>query len=297
MDKCNDVAIVIVNYNGLEDSAECIKKIISFDLETKIVFVDNASKNNEADIIKKEFPQVICIRTDINNGYSAGCNIGMKYALEHGMEYIMILNNDTIIDEKMICILKEETKADVITVPKMFYFDEPNILWFAGGKIDKRTGKAENIGMNKPDNNVEESQLCSFATGCCFMIKADTIRKIGLMDESYFMYCEDQEYSLRAEKNNIKIMYVPKAKLWHKVSRTTGGSESAFCFYYLTRNRLKCISDYNEYFSKFAICFTIISRYIRALQFRFRGNTNWRAFLKGIKDYKRKKFGIADSIM
>ena len=297
MKKCEDVAVVIVNYNGFEDSVECIKSVIETGVDSKIVFIDNASKINEADEIKQLFKDVECIRVNNNYGYSAGCNIGIRYALLHNYKYVLILNNDTIIDKEMIYILRDKADKKVISVPKMLYYSEPNVIWYGGGKIDKKTGNAKNLKMNFKDDSETEVQQCTFATGCCLMLSMATINAIGMLDESFFMYCEDEEYSLRALKNNIEIIYVPTAKLWHKVSKSTGGSESAFCFYYLTRNILKCINEYKDYFRTGATLYTILSRYIRAIQYKLKGNKNCNAFLKGIHDYKQRKYGRRENIV
>ena len=119
MKKCEDVAVVIVNYNGFEDSVECIKSVIETGVDSKIVFIDNASKINEADEIKQLFKDVECIRVNNNYGYSAGCNIGIRYALLHNYKYVLILNNDTIIDKEMIYILRDKADKKVISVPKI----------------------------------------------------------------------------------------------------------------------------------------------------------------------------------
>lgn len=297
MYKNDDVAIVMVNYNGFQDSKQCIDSIIKSDVQSKIVFVDNASEENEGDRIYELYKNVHCIRTDFNNGYSAGCNIGIKYAIEKNYKYIMILNNDTVIDPQMIDFLRKETDKNTICVPKMLYYSEPQTIWYGGGKINKMTGKAVNLRMGELDDGDRNCVQCTFATGCCLMLHADTIKKIGLMDESYFLYCEDEEFSLRAMKNGVRIVYVPLAKLWHKVSKSTGGEESAICFYYLTRNRLKCIKEYKEYFWNGALLFTLVSRCIRACQFKIKGNINWRAFFRGIEDFQKDKYGKAESLM
>lgn len=167
----------------------------------------------------------MAIRSEENGGFSAGNNIGIRYALKADFEYIMLLNNDTIVDREMISILKNQCSKMMVTAPKMLYYSEPQKIWYGGGEINRWTGNAKHNRMNQVDTSSEE-EFVTFATGCCTMIHADTLKEVGLLDESYFMYCEDTEYCIRLLQNEVKIKYIPSARLWHKVSAATGGSDS-----------------------------------------------------------------------
>ena len=261
------IAVILVNYNGLDDSIECIESIKKSDCQNDVavVFVDNASRVDETKVIKNKFSDVIVIRSDHNGGFSAGNNIGIKYALTENFKYIVLLNNDTIIDPQMITKLKENCAGNIVTVPKMFYYFEPNKIWYGGGHINRWTGNAKHNHMNKIDHS-DEVEYVSFATGCCMMLCSETIKKVGLLDEKYFMYCEDTDLCIRLIQNNIKIKYIPSAKLWHKVSSSSGDSNSPFCIYYITRNRLLYLKKYTGFFHKTAYMFSLGSRYIRLLQ-------------------------------
>lgn len=282
----NKVAVILVNYNGIADTVECIKSLQGSESynELTIVVVDNASKINEADDIKAEFPDVITIRSEINGGFSAGNNIGIRWAIEHQYGYIMMLNNDTVVAPDMIKILKRKCNSETAVAPKMLYYSEPEMVWYGGGTMNKKTGNAEHINMNTADRHDVEPVECSFATGCCIMLKAETIKNVGFLDESYFMYCEDTDYCIRLRNAGIKILYIPSAKLWHKISASTGGDESAFSIYYITRNRIEVIKKYKNFFNFTALPFTVMTRKIRRNQMKKAGNSAWRAFDKGIKD-------------
>ena len=232
------VFAVLVNYNGLSDTLECLASMQneSKDYELTSVVVDNASERDETETIRKQFPQVITIRSDVNGGFSYGNNIGIKYALENGADYIMLLNNDTVVAPDMISLLLADCDENVVTVPKMLYYSEKNRIWYGGGKISKWTGSASHLGQDETDDTSEQSSFCSFATGCCIMLKAETFKKVGLLNERYFLYYEDVEFSVRLAYENIRIKYIPSARLWHKVSASTGGSRSRLTVYYATRN-------------------------------------------------------------
>lgn len=128
------------------------------------------------------------------------------------------MNNDTIVDEQMLEILHDKANSRTVTIPKMFYFSNPNTIWYAGGEIDFKLGIIRHIGLDKEDDtNYSAERTCSYATGCCVMIHKDVFKKVGFLDESYFMYGEDADYSIRLIKSGIDILLLPDAKLWHKV--------------------------------------------------------------------------------
>lgn len=272
------VCVILVNYNGLADTIETINSIYNNTYKKiTIIVVDNGSKVNEAMIIKDKFPEVEIIRSDYNLGFAGGNNLGIDYALNYGFEYIMLLNNDTIIDNNMITILLQHTKENVVCVPAMYYYDYPSELWYGGGKINKWTGNVKHL------NNFNISYV-SFITGCCFFMQKETIKRIGKLDESYFMYVEDADYSIRLLDAGIKMKYVPLAKLYHKVGKSSGGELSPLSVYCTTKNRIKLIRKYPYHFYWTALPFTIISRLIRMFQYLVSGKKSWRYFYIGIRD-------------
>lgn len=278
------LAIILVDYNGLNDTFECIESIEKSTVQSQIVVVDNYSRENEARTISQQFPEVKTIRSKMNGGFSAGNNLGIRWALEQGYEYIALLNNDTVIAPNMLELLWQYASDTSVSAPKMLYYSNPETIWYGGGKINRKTGNAEHYYMNQEDPGDKTVQKCDFATGCCIMIPALVFRKVGLLDERFFMYCEDTEFCLRLKENGIGINYVPTAKLWHKVSQSTGGDESAFSIYYMTRNRILYIKDHKKEFWPTALAYTVVTRIIRMIQMIVKGKTEWRAFQKGIHD-------------
>lgn len=278
------LAVILVNYNGLKDTIECIESIEKSTVQSQIILVDNASSENEARKISQRFPEVKTIRSELNGGFSAGNNLGIRWALEQEYEYIALLNNDTVIAPNMFELLCQYASDTSVSAPKMLYYSKPEIIWYGGGKINRKTGNAEHYYMNQKDPGDKTVRKCDFATGCCIMIPASVFRKVGLLDERFFMYCEDSEFCLRLKENGIGINYVPTAKLWHKVSQSTGGDETAFSIYYMTRNRILYIKDHKKEFVPTALAYTVITRLIRMIQMIVKGKPEWRAFQKGIRD-------------
>lgn len=285
----SDVFVILVNYNGIKDTLACIDSILATQLkESSIIVIDNASEKDETIEVRNRFPGVITIRSEINGGFAAGNNIGIQYALEHEADYILLLNNDTVIANDMISLLLRGCDDKTVTVPKMLYYFDPNKIWYGGGEINRWTGNAVHSLLNQKDLP-QSGRFCTFATGCCIMIKASVFNKIGLLDEKYFMYSEDVDFSIRLLSNGIRIQYVSEAKLWHKVGSSSGGELSPFSTYYITRNRLGLIKNNRNFFHFTAYWYSLITRYIR--MFQTEDKDVKLAFRKGINDSRKGCWG------
>lgn len=283
----DNIFVILVNFNNYNLTIDCINSIQKSTYKNcNIVVVDNASSDESYLVLTDEYKDddgVFIIKSNENNGFSAGNNIGINYALEKNADYIMLLNNDTIIDEKMIEILHSRASDKVVTTPKMYYFSKPNIIWYAGGEIDYKSGEIRHIGLNKIDaEKYSIERTCSFVTGCCVMLHRDLFEKVGALDECYFMYGEDVDYSIRLKNAGIDILFIPDAKLWHKV----GGSSvtSKLNIYYDTRNKLFLMDKFNfSRIAKIRYRFRILLLYIRGLIKK----NNDLYFRKAYIDYKK----------
>ena len=284
------VAILIVNFNGFDDTCECIESIPANDLY-KIVVIDNASLDFEGERLQNKYKNIHVIQSKDNIGFSGANNLGIKYALQNDFDYVMLLNNDTIIEKNMIDELLKNASDEIVTVPKMCYYSNPDVVWYAGGYIDRFKGDAKHYGINDIEDKYNEERFCDFATGCCLLINTKIINRIGYMNEKYFMYCEDMDYSIKFIENNIKIKYIPTAKLLHKVSASTGGVLSPFSTYYYTRNRLYVVKNHKKYFHITAYLYTLISRKIRIQKYRSKKNDIYKYIERAIKDFKNNISG------
>lgn len=281
--------IIIVNYNGATDTIQCIKSIEMCSMNFAVIIVDNYSHTSDYQCLVNNCKNAEIIRVDKNLGFAGGNNIGIKKALKYeNIKNIILLNNDTEVTSNAMNIIVDNVKDGIIVTPRMLYFFDKEKVWYAGGDINKYTGRAIHHHMNENVNDFIDSEItCDFTSGCCFAISRNDLLKIGVLEESYFMYCEDTEFCLRAVNNRLIIKYLPQAVIYHKVSQSTGGGESSFCLYYMTRNRLRYLHEYREYFYSTAIPFTICTRYIRMLQYMLKGDTRWKAIRKGINDYHK----------
>jgi len=209
----------------------------------------NLEKRLETKLSKKtstRYP-LIFIQTGKNGGFAFGNNIGIKYALAKGdFDSVILLNNDTVIQKDTIkniieARLKFGEKA--IYGGRIYYYSEPKRLWYDGGHFNEWLGRSTHINMKKLENEVKSSyeiKEINFITFCYVLIPKCILEKIGLLDERYFMYVEDLDYSYKVWKKGYKLYHIPASKVWHKVGASSGEDEvSEFSAYWYYRNSLR----------------------------------------------------------
>ncbi|MCL4417443.1 MAG: glycosyltransferase family 2 protein [Actinobacteria bacterium] len=254
-----NVFVSIINYNGKKDTLLCLKMLDELNTEgflLEVVVVDNASKEvfkaNTKDF--KNF-KLHLLRSEENLGFSGGQNLGIKYALNKKADYIVVLNNDVLIDKNLIVELLKtfKIKKDAGLVSPKIYFakgheyhkdrykesDLGKVFWYTGGIMDWKNVIASHRGVDEVDKRqYDELIKTDFVTVCCFMAKKEVFKNAGFFDDDYFLYYEDNDLSQRAKKMGFECYYQPKAVLWHLNAGSAGGSGSKLQDYYITRNRL-----------------------------------------------------------
>lgn len=224
-------------------------------------------------------------KTVENVGIAKGNNIGIEAALNAGVAYVLLLNNDIEFDQ--IGLISElvtiaEVKNEALVIPKIYFYDTRKV-WLAGGEFIWWKAMGKHIGEWKDDSPIYDKELhCDYAPTCFMLIRADTIREIGIMDEKYFTYFDDTDFCFRAVKNGYKILYLPQFKILHKVGSSTGGYDSLFGIYYGTRNRIYFVRKHYGMLNKIiTFIFIFASRLIKYVKYN---NNQRRELLKGIKD-------------
>jgi len=238
------ISIIIVNWNGMDDTLECLKSISKLKYEKcDIIVVDNGSKDNSVKVINNKFPDVVVLENGKNLGFTGGNNVGIQYALKRKADFILLLNNDTIVDSKLINnLIKASTEiaGESILGAKIYYFHEPDKIWYAGGKWEKAKSCFVHIGQGSIDDGKKFNVIAEtdYICGCALFISSEVLRKIGLLDELYFLTFEETDLCYRARKRGVRCYLVPDAKVWHKISTSFGGENSNLFHYYLMRNKL-----------------------------------------------------------
>lgn len=269
------IAIVVLNYNGLENTLECLdslKRIDKKGFNSEIIVVDNASTDGSTEALSK-IKDIHLINNLTNLGFCGGNNIGIKEALKRGVSHVLILNNDVIVKEDFLSSLLK-IKFDIAS-PKIYFAagfefhkgrykkeDLGKVIWYAGSKIDWQNIIGVHVGVDEVDRGqFKKSCQIDLATGACMLVKRAVFEKIGYFDEKYFLYLEDMDFCVRAKKAGFKIFFQPQAVIWHKNAKSTGGSGSNLQDYFITRNRLLFAVKYAKLRTKIAVFRQIASQF------------------------------------
>lgn len=237
------VCAVVLNAAGAPLLLDCLRslgKVVYENLD--IIVVRNGPRDDaltaEARNASGKVSDVLF--TGFNAGFAAGNNPGIKLALGKGVDYVLLLNDDTAVAPDFLSMLAAEAlkiPAAGMLGPRVFYFSEPGRIFFSGARFD-----AENCGFAFPGADQEEASYgrmetaeTDYVTGCAVLVSRRLIETVGLLDERYFLYWEDADWGLRASAAGFKSLVVPAAKIWHKVSVSSGGSDSLFKIYHKTR--------------------------------------------------------------
>jgi GT2 family glycosyltransferase len=235
------VAALILNRDHRDYTLECLDSLsrTTFtNMET--VVLDNASSDGSPQAVRSRFPAVSVIETGDNLGYSAANNVGLRWAIEHGADYALVLNEDTIqapdCVERMVTVAEAHPEAAFFG-PLVYHFDEPEVIQSAGGL---RSGRWQfwHRGQNEPDRGqFTAPERVSWISGCALLIRLAALPSIGLFDEDFFLYCEELEWCVRAGEVGYTGLVVPAAHLWHRGVRRDY-QPSPRVTYLMARNRL-----------------------------------------------------------
>ena len=233
-----NVGIVISNYNGWQDTVQCLESLQKQTYrDFEIILLDDASTNDSVQQLQKHLTEnTVFLPQEANVGFAAANNVGMRRALADGCDWVLLLNNDTVAAPDFLETLLWETPAGAVSCPKMLFLDPPDEIWFAGGELDRATGKVRHLGGHEKDGPAfAEKKQVSFITFCCVLLPRQVIEQVGFLDETLFMYCEDVDYCIRLADAGVPLWFLPDARIWHKAGGSAGGMLSV---YYITRNTL-----------------------------------------------------------
>jgi len=285
------LAIIILNWNGLNDTIECILSIQEqLKLDTfKIFLVDNNSSQNIDGIY--DYTHILpieIIKLKDNIGFAAGNNVGLKRALREGFDLFLLLNNDTVfVDDSIYQLIAKMDEIEVIGIGGLvnYYYTDPNKIWQTGFRNNLKTG------INKP---IKEALSTSpkmievdYIPGSSFLIKRKVIETIGVLDWKYFAYFEENDYCVRAKKNGFKVAFLSNSKILHKVGRSSSNKTK---IYLRSRNILLF---YSKYTTKLFFCNICIIHFLKTVLLILKNKNkviNFRSYLNGIYDFKQGIF-------
>lgn len=311
-------AIVILNYNGLDDTLECLKSVYEMDFsDFEVIVIDNGSKIKAKPAILKQFPKTFVIENDQNLGFAEGCNVGIKYALAKQIPYILLLNNDTVVDKDLLKELfssAESNKSGGIFGAKILNYYEKDKIDNIGALFSYKDADFNYLGTGQHKDVLEFNQKrqVDYVCGGGFFIRSSMIEKIGLLEKNFFLLWEEVDFCYRAKRAGFGIWTEPKAIVWHKISASfTGGKIHSDYFWWrgrllwISRNlsslekrqiyrrkiikeifklvKLKALKTIELYLLKYLLRTPIKPRKVYKV-------LRYKAALEGIKDYFFKRF-------
>lgn len=286
--KCPQVAIIILNWNGWQDTVECLDSLYQIDYPNYLVIIIDNGSQNESVRMLREYAQgitrasaglskhrtpdtskvlieckkdsvslndvtdkrwlnapsskkMLIIANERNEGFAEGSNLGMRTALTGEPDYVLLLNNDTVVDKRflgeLVQVAEDNRKAGFVG-PKVYYSNfngRRDVINFAGGKLDVIRGRTHHIGGNEIDKGqYNDTTTVDYVEGSCMLVRKDVIREVGMLNPLYSSYWEDVDWCIRAKKRGYISFFAAKAKIWHKISSSDAEQTKQ---YYVARNR------------------------------------------------------------
>lgn len=248
--KCS-VAVIIVNWNGGLYVLRCLESVkLVRPMVDHVVVVDNGSHDGSADACARYYPEAIILRNPENLGFAAACNQGMKHALDLGVDFVFLLNNDAELRPETISHLVEaaERRPECGLFAGKILTDDGRRIWCAGVDVGFFPNLQRLRGFNQPDRGQFESeQEVSALTGCGLLIRRTLLEEVGFFDTDFFVYLEDIDLAWRARKKGMKSLYVPQAVMQHAFSASTGGGYSPMRKYMAAYNLVLFLKKHRSF--------------------------------------------------
>jgi GT2 family glycosyltransferase len=298
------VYIIVLNYNGREDTLECISSLFRLDYpKFKVLMVDNASSDGTADAVRNTYPQAEVLQNEKNLMYAGGNNAGIEFALEHGADWVLLLNNDTVVDGRLLSELMDAANAHPeagVLGPMIYYYPpeggvgggkaggagtggsgsskamvgvggkggQSKRIWYAGGVVKLWQGLTAHRGLREQDaGQYGRVEATDYVTGCAMLISRECLDKVGLLDTAYGMYAEDADFSLRAKNAGFELLFVPGGKVWHKVSMSAGGEFSAYKIKLKIKANLRLFIKFSKPWHWLTMPVFVMGRFIKFVTF------------------------------
>jgi hypothetical protein len=292
------VFIVVLNWNGADDTIACLDSLSSLSYpELFVVVVDNGSSDDSLSRLRSyhaTYPMTL-IETGHNLGYAGGNNVGSRYALEHAAEFILILNNDVIVAtdllDRFVESAQRHPRAGLFSA-RILYFDQPDRVWFDGAHWNQSTLKLEWPGQDSLEQSLESTDHpTDYVCGAAMFYRSEVARQIGLLDESFFLVWEEVDWCFRASKAGWGNIVVPGARIWHKIGVSFGSESSPLRVYFSIRNELLWFSRHATYTARARLALKSLKRLIPRFILDHGPSPFAKRLLWAVQDYVRACLG------
>jgi len=241
-----NIWIVVVNYNGWDDTRKCLQSLKQLADAASVVLIDNASRENQLAEFQAEFPWCHMVHSDTNGGWAGGNNLGMKYALERGADWMLLLNNDTTVAPNLIGSLRDAVERHPsygVLGPVICYMDQPEEV-MTDGCVFNHSGY-NGFFERKPVALPSDITDVEIVNGCALFVSRKVTDAIGLVDEAFFLIHEESDFCLRAREAGFGCGVLGEKLVWHKGSSTFKQTGSRIQRYYDARNLRLLLSKHN----------------------------------------------------
>jgi GT2 family glycosyltransferase len=273
-----------VNWNGRADTLECLESLSGLDDPySRIVVSDNASSDQSVEAVRREYPSAIILANPENLGFAGGNNVGIRYALQQGADYVWLLNNDTIVERNALSTLVQVAESDPaigILGSKIYYYSDRDVISFAGATIDWGKGRSPHVGRGESDRGQYDTvRDVDRVSGCSMLVRKEVCERVGLLDDDFFLYAEDVDWCVRARIAGYRCVYVPASMVFHKEAASVKGKDGkgTLFLYYNTRNFLKMIAKHHRFPARECLIMKVI-----LLHLRYRKRSLLKLMLSGI---------------
>lgn len=274
------VAVVLVNWNGATDTLATLASLdhVLGAEALRVLVVDNGSTDDSVARLRRERPGLEILETGKNLGFAGGNEVGIQKALESPeVGWVLLLNTDVDLDPGFLGPLVRACADPEVGAagPKIFYYDLPDVLWAAGGRLRIRETVAVELGRGQKDGpRWNRARDVTYLTTCCLLIPRDVLERVGPLDPAYFINVDDADWCRRALDAGYRLRYVPESRIWHKVAASTAGSYTPTKTYHTGRSNAVWVRRHAGPLGKLrfvaANLVTLPAAYVREL---FRGNT------------------------
>lgn len=277
---------IILNWNNYTDTRKCIESLQKSDYPlARIVVIDNGSHDNSVERLMNDYSQdanihIIC--NERNYGFARGVNVGIRYALKHAAEFVLLVNDDAIVDRtcvKQLMVIMETKNNIGIVGPRVLQHTNTSKICGYGYNYSRFK-----TGFTCPEHNKlvkdcpQHAREVAALAGCIMLVRKNVFEEIGFFDEQYFFYDEDVDFCLRAFRSGFKLLYVPSAKAWHKIESVPQDRTSPFVLYHRARSRIIFLGKNCSWLHLQWGLFLHLTLYtpVRCLQV-FRGSKSWKS--------------------
>jgi GT2 family glycosyltransferase len=228
-DDLPSVAVIVLNWNGTDDTLECLQSLAGLDYPRyEIIVVDNGSQPSPRAALTPACPTGTYIATGTNLGYAGGNNVGIRHALARGHAYVFVLNNDTVVEpdvlRQAVGVARGDPAIAAVGV-KILAWERPGRVWVAYGEVTYHQSLVRLVGWDEPDDGRFDTQRdVEWVPGTAMLLSRAALETVGGFDEHFFAYHEDVDWCTRARRHGFRVVFAPQGRIVHKGNRSSGGS-------------------------------------------------------------------------